>query len=78
MADKKPIEAEAVELHETSPGVYEPVNQDCDSAPIRPVRRTSSRPPVQRQPSALDDLERGVGYGFSILRRVGKALNVRL
>jgi hypothetical protein len=76
MPNKKPIDAEAVELRETSPGVYEPVNQDCDAAPARSHQRRHST--VRRPPSALEDMERGVQYGFEILRRVGKALNVRL
>ncbi len=77
--DKNSEKDETVELREVRPGVYEPASQTCDATsppPSRP-RRITRRP----SPDVLDHVESqfvtGFRMGIAIVRRVGKALNVK-
>ncbi len=66
-----------VELKEIKPGVYEPASNECDAEPVplRTRKRLRRRSEFDR---VEDEVVTGFKTGMSLVRRIGKALNVRL
>ncbi len=66
-----------VELKEVKPGVYEPASTQCDAEPIplRTRKRLRRRSEFDR---VEDEVVQGFKTGMSLVKRIGKALNVKL
>jgi len=64
-----------VELRETRPGVYEPSAQTCDEVRPRIRRRLRSKSQFDMVESEVVE---GFKAGMGLMRKIGKALNVKV